>query len=293
MRVIALDIGGTKIEGAVFGLHYRKAGSVRIASPAGLPRKDALSAITGLIDRLWTKNTAAIGISYPCFVPADGVIPGISKIRGLAGFNLGRYLGKKYRVPVAVANDADCFAMGEHAMGAAKGTSNCFGLIWGTGVGGGLVLGSRLYTSSFGSAAEVGHIVVDPKGPANPFGVRGDIEAFAGGASIARNYRAAGGRQDADAKTIAKSNDPIARQVMQQAIEKIALLCSHVQNTFDPEIIVVGGGLSHLKVYATLNRLARSYTFPPLAPHLRIVRNRLGDSAGTYGAAALAFNSRT
>lgn len=291
-HAIGLDIGGTKIEGVLFDNKYRKVKLLRVPAPANTTRKEALRVIDSVIEELRIKPVKGIGASYPSRVLPGGKIAKVGKIKGLRGFRLQDYLRKKHKCKVIVANDADCFSLGEHMMGASKGTRNSFGLIWGTGVGGGIIIDSKLYTSSFGSAAEVGKNVIDPKkGPLFDEGVRGAVEAYAGGKYITNNYKRLGGRmKEPTGMKIAQSKEKTARQVMDDAINALALLLSHIQNTLCPEIIVVGGGLSNRPVYAKLNKITKKYTHPNFRNHVRIVRNKLGDSAGVYGAASLVFN---
>jgi fructokinase len=286
--VIALDVGGTKIEAALFDEKYHALRKERVPSPVNMSRKATLSTITSLIDRLKDRKISGIGISYPANILAGGRTPKVSKLRGLAGFDLQGYLSKKFGCKVVVANDADCFALGEHRMGAAKGTTNSFGLIWGTGVGGGAVIHGELYVAKTMSAGELGHDVLDGKGPRNEFGQRGDIESYAGGVYLARNYRKLGGRiKAAGAREIFYSKEPAAKKAMSMALDSIARGLSHVMHLLCPEIIVVGGGLSNLPIYSKLNCLTKKYTSRNMRGQVHIVRNRLGDSSGVYGAAAL------
>ncbi|MFH1511143.1 MAG: ROK family protein [Candidatus Woesearchaeota archaeon] len=291
--VIGIDIGGTKIEGVLFDDKYRKVKLLRVHAPANTSRNEALSVIDNMIAELRIKPVKGIGVCYPSRILPGGKIAKVGKIKGLRGFRLQEYLQKKHKCKVIVANDADCFSLGEHRMGASRGATNSFGLIWGTGVGGGIIIQNKLYTSSFGSAAEVGKNVIDPKkGPPFDEGIRGAVEAYAGGKYIVNNYKRLGGRmKEPTGMKIAQSKERIAKQVMDDAINALALLLSHIQNTLCPEIIVVGGGLSNRPVYAKLNKLTKRYTHPNFRNHVRIVRNKLGDSAGVYGAASLVLGN--
>jgi fructokinase len=286
--VIALDIGGTKIEGALFDSRYRQIKKLRVPSPTTAPRAKVLATITGLIDTLKIRKIRGIGISFPSCVLAGGRIPTVTKILCLRNFKLQDYLKRKYRCRVVVANDADCFALGEHRMGAARGAHSSFGLIWGTGVGGGFIINDAICTGKRISAGEVGHNVVNPHGPKNEVGMQGDIESYAGGRCVVRNYILAGGKlKNPTTRTIYFSHEPIAQRVMDDAIDKLSLLCSHIVHTLCPDVIVLGGGLSNLPAYARLNALTKKYTWKNMRPYVKIVKNKLGDSAGIYGAAVL------
>jgi len=197
---------------------------------------------------------------------------------------------KKYGCRVRLANDADCIALGEAKLGAGKGYENVVGIIWGTGVGAGLVIHGNIYKGSTGSSGEFGHNIVDPSGPRDRLGWRGTVEAYAGGPNLVSNYKAAGGKmKDANPAKIFLSKERTAKKVFKQALEKLAIGLAGLMHVLNPGVIVIGGGLSNLPVYRELNKLTKKYTMDGLRPHVRVVRNKLGDSAGVYGAAALVF----
>jgi len=238
------------------------------------------------------KKILGIGICYPGYLTKDGLIPKSSKIKGFRNIHLRKYFTKKYNTKVIVANDADCFALGEQKMGAGKGFMNIIGIIYGTGIGSGIVMDGKIFSGSTGSAGEFGHNVVNPSGPIERSGVKGTIEAFAGGPNLVSNYIKSGGQmRDPDPIKIFKSNEPVAKRVMKDALVHLAIGLASLMNILNPEMIVIGGGQSNLPVYRNLNILTKKYTIRALKKHVRIKKNKLGDSAGVYGAAALVFNS--
>jgi len=297
-NVVALDIGGTKIEGALFNARYKQLKKMRVKfekkkseSVVNLSRKVVLGMITDLIDELKKGiNISGIGISIPDVITKDGSFAGTAKITALSRFSLGKYLRKKYCCKVSVNNDADCIAYGEAKLGAGKGYRNVIGIIWGTGIGAGLVVEGNIYSGTTGSAGEFGHNVLDPKGPAERTGQKGTIEAYSGGPDLIRLYRKFGGKKkDATPKTLYRMKEPAAKKVTKIALEKLCIGLAGLMNTLNPGVIIMGGGQSNLPVYKELNRLTKKYTFEPLKKYVKIVKNKLGDSAGIYGAAALAF----
>ncbi len=295
---IALDIGGTKIEGVLFNDRFRQLKKKRVyfkkkkyESVVSMPKKDVLGMMTGLIDELKTERIHGIGISIPDVITKDGSFAGVSKIKSLSKFPLGKYLREKYRCKVTVNNDADCIAYGEARLGAGKGHKNVIGIIWGTGIGAGLVLEGKIYSGTTGSAGEFGHNIVDPSGQKERLGLKGTVEAFAGGPDLVRIYKRMGGRiRNPDPKKIYSSKERIAKKASSLSLSRLAIGLAGIMNLLNPEVIVMGGGQSNLPVYKELNRLTRQYTYPALRKYVRVVKNRLGDSAGIYGAAALVFD---
>jgi len=297
-NVVALDIGGTKIEGVLFNSRFKQLKKERVyydkrksESVVKLSRSAVLGMITGLIDDL-RKGTkiSGIGVSIPDVITKEGSLAGLSKILSLSRFPLGAYLRKKYRCRVTVNNDADCIAYGEAKRGAGKGYRNVIGIIWGTGIGSGIVIEGNIYIGTTGSAGEFGHNVLDPKGPEERSGLKGTVESYAGGPDLIRLYRKLGGKdRTATPSKIYKMSEPAAKKASKIALERLCMGLAGLQNTINPGIIVMGGGQSNLPVYRELNRLTKKFTFKPLKKHVKIVKNKLGDSAGIYGAAALAM----
>ncbi len=295
---VALDIGGTKIEGVLFDHRFRKLRKKRVffdkkksESKVDIPRKAVLEMICGLVVELkGKKKIAGIGVSIPDVISKEGSIVGTSKIGSLSDFALGKYLKNKFRTRVKVYNDADCFAYGEAKLGAGKGHRNVIGIIYGTGIGAGIIIEGKLYTGTTGSCGEFGHNIVNPGGPKERLGLPGTVESYAAGPNLVKNYIRAGGRiADPDTRKIFYSREPKARIVMNESLEYFAIGLAGLMNMLNPGIFVIGGGLSNLPVYRELSRLVKKYTIDGLRGHVKVVKNKLGDSAGIYGAAALVF----
>lgn len=298
MHAIALDIGGTKLYGVLVDRSYKILEKKLIRykkSPSDptvpIPRREILTMINSTISELGQgRSIKGIGVSIPDVISADGSIVGTSKISSLSDYPLGKHLKKKYSFRVTVNNDADCFALAEQKLGAGRDCRHVVGVIWGTGIGAGIVIGSRIYSGSQGSAGEFGHNIVDPGGPRERTGLRGSVEAFAGGPNIVRNYLKLGGRnRSANPKDVLCSNEPAARKARRLALHNLSVGLAGLYNVLGPDIIVVGGGLSNMPFYQELNRLTKRYTVDAIRSKVKIVKNRLGDTAGVYGAAARVF----
>jgi len=298
MHAIALDIGGTKIEGVLFNEKYKILKKKRVFfdkkksdDTINTSRKKVLGMICGLIDELKPYRVKGIGISIPGVVDEKEGYMVSCKITSLRQFALGKYLKRKYKCKITINNDADCFALGEAILGAGKDYQNVIGAIWGTGVGSGIIINKKIYSGTTGSAGEFGHNIVNPAGPKERHGFSGTVEAFAGGPNIVRNYIKVGGRMsDPDPKKLFYSKDRKAKKVLEDAYRHLSIGLASLMNILNPGIIVIGGGLSNLPVYRKLNSYTKKYTIDGLRPHVKVVKNKLGDSAGIYGAAALVFD---
>jgi glucokinase len=183
---------------------------------------------------------------------------------------------------VHVANDADMAGLGEYHRGAGRGTTNMIYITWSTGVGGGLILDGKLHRGAHGTAGEVGHMIIDPDGPLDNCGQRGCLEAMAGGASLARET----GHPASELFKAAAQGDAAARAVVERAARYMGLALISLTNAFDPELFVVGGGVTRSwgLVAPTMLATLKSSPFIKPARRPRLRRVRLGDRAGQVGA---------
>lgn len=183
---------------------------------------------------------------------------------------------------VLLANDADMAGLGEFHRGAGRGTKNMIYITWSTGVGGGLIIDGELHRGAHGTAGEIGHMIIDPDGPLDSCGQRGCLEAFIGGANLARETGHAASELFAEA---ARGNRH-ARMVVQRAARYMGIGLISLTNAFDPELFVIGGGVSRSweLVQPTMLETLRSSPFIKPARRPRVRRARLGDRAGQVGA---------
>jgi glucokinase len=183
---------------------------------------------------------------------------------------------------VHLANDADMAGLGEHTKGAGRGTRNMIYITWSTGVGGGLIIDGRLHRGAHGTAGEVGHMIIDPNGPLDNCGQRGCLEAFIGGANLAKET----GHPAAELFQAAARGDRHARMVVERAARYMGIALISLTNALDPEMFVIGGGVSRswALVQPTMLETLRSSPFIKAARRPRVRRARLGDRAGQVGA---------
>jgi glucokinase len=183
---------------------------------------------------------------------------------------------------VHLANDADMAGLGEHTRGAGRGTENMVYITWSTGVGGGLIIDGKLHRGAHGTAGEVGHMIIDPNGPLDNCGQRGCLEAFIGGANLAKET----GHPASELFAAAARGERHARMVVERAARYMGLALISLTNALDPEMFVIGGGVSRswALVQPTMLETLRSSPFIKPARRPRVRRARLGDRAGQVGA---------
>jgi glucokinase len=191
---------------------------------------------------------------------------------------MGRATGAK----VHLANDADMAGLGEFHHGAGRGTRNMVYITWSTGVGGGLILDGKLHRGAHATAGEIGHMIIDPNGPLDNCGQRGCLEAFVSGRALAQQT----GLTAAELFASAARGDQSARAVVEKAARYMGVALISLTNALDPEVFVMGGGVSRSwkLVQPIMIETLRSSPFikPARRPYLR--RARLGDRAGQVGA---------
>ncbi|MBK1632861.1 fructokinase [Thiohalocapsa halophila] len=293
---IGIDLGGTKIEGAVLTATGQLSHRRRIATP----RHDydaTLAAIAGLVADLGAQApcAAAIGVGTPGAIsPFDGRLRNANSV-WLNGRRLEADLAVRLGRPVRTANDADCFALSEATDGAAAGAASVFGVIIGTGTGGGIVVHGRLQQGPNAIAGEWGHNPLpwpqpdELPGPACYCGRHGCIETFCSGPGLSAAFERANGRhlEAAAIAAAAAQGDASAEAALRTYEQRLARALAAVINLLDPEVIVLGGGLSKLeRLYRHLPALVAEHVFSDgLAT--RILRPRFGDSSGVRGAAML------
>ncbi len=294
---IGIDLGGTKTEGVALDETGRELVRRRIASPAGDYRA-TVAAVRDLVLSLEaeTASRGTVGIGIPGTVsPSTGLIKNANST-WLIGHPFDRDLAAALGRPVRLANDADCFALSEATDGAAAGARVAFGAILGTGVGGGIVVGGRLLAGPNAIAGEWGHAPLpaprDEERPGPPCycGRRGCIETFLSGPGLSRDHRAATGLSlsPAEIEARAAAGDGAAEATLARYEERLARsLGSIVVNLIDPEVIVLGGGLSKMKrFYERVPRLWGPSVFSDRVD-TRLVPPRFGDASGVRGAAWL------
>lgn len=293
---LGVDLGGTKIEVAVLDHDGHECLRRRVPTPRG-DYSATVEAVGELVDSaeqaLGVRCT--VGVGTPGAVsPASGLIKNANStcLNGRAlGEDLARRLGREVRL----ANDANCLALSEAADGAAGGATSVFAVILGTGTGGGIAVGGRLLTGANAIAGEWGHNPLpwprdeERPGPACYCGRHGCLETFVSGPGLARDHAAATG-EALDAQEVVRRaavGDAAARATLDRHADRLARGLASVINVLDPEVVVLGGGLSNLPgLCATVTGRWGEYIFSDRVD-TRLVTAQHGDSSGVRGAARL------
>ena len=291
---IGVDLGGTKIRAVA--IQNEPELTLLADSRASTPQADGYQAILETICTLIAEveksagtSVTTVGIGTPGVIDRSSNLLKNSNTLCLNGNpvrnDLARMLGKE----VIVENDANCFAVAEDQLGAAKGSSLSFGIIMGTGVGGGLVVNGKPRFGLQGIGGEWGHNVLDPEGTPCYCGKRGCVEMVIAGPALEEHYKSLTGMRKtlSEIRELSLSGDDAGKRTMERLFEKFGQAISVLINILDPDYIVIGGGLSNIpELYTEGVERAKPYIFNS-TPVLNVKKNLLGDSAGVFGAAML------
>ncbi len=293
---IGIDLGGTKIEAVALTADGSERLRRRLATPAenyGATVRAVVELVAAIERELGAQ--ASVGVGIPgTLSPATGLVKNANST-WLIGRPLDRDLEQALARPVRIANDANCFALSEAIDGAAAGAALVFGVIIGTGTGGGIVANGRILDGANGIAGEWGHNPLpwpeDDERPGPPCycGQSGCIETFLSGQGLSLTYREFGGdpATAADIAIRAEAGEAEAQAALARYEERMARALASVLNILDPEIVVLGGGLSNIaRLYDNVPRLWQRYVFSD-GVRTRLVPPRHGDSSGVRGAARL------
>lgn len=295
-----IDLGGTKIEGVILDEKKLDHPLQRLRVPT--ERERGYEHILGQMELLVTKLEAASGLSRPASIGigTPGIIDPLTRLMKnanttcLNGHPMKEDLSKTLGVDVVIANDANCFALAEATLGAARGFNVVMGLIIGTGIGGGIVLGGRLHQGLHGISGEWGHNTM--RGEETPCfcGKKGCTETVFSGPALEEFYRHLTGTKLPLPEVVrrAAENETAAVQTMGRLQEKFAEAIAVPINIFDPDAIVIGGGVG------TIDLLYTESTRQKIVPYVfnnecqtKLLRPTLGNSAGVFGAAMLGCRS--
>jgi fructokinase len=294
---IGIDLGGTKIEAIALSHSGQELHRRRVPTPQG-DYAATIAAIQGLVATMesLTGQTGSVGVGIPgTIVRATGLVKNANST-WLNGQPLERDLSAALGREVRCANDANCFAVSEATDGAAKDFELVFGVILGTGCGGGIAIHQRVHAGRNGLGGEWGHLPLPwataDELPGAPCycGKHGCIETWISGTGFERDFAAVTGRQlrGHQIVTAAGAGDPSAQAALDRLLDRIARSFTVLIDILDPDAIVLGGGLSNLDLLydGSLSARLSQYTFGG-AVDTPILRNRHGDSSGVRGAAWL------
>jgi glucokinase len=317
--VMGVDIGGTKV---AVGL-VDDAGTIvsqgRKPMVATGTAEDALQAVIGAIDSIWTSAAASggsihsIGICAPGPLdPKTGVVLNPPNLPCWRNFPLAERIASKYHLPVKVDNDANAAVLAETRWGAARGYRYVFYATIGTGIGSGIVFDDRIYHGNTGSAGEGGHVSIDYRGPVCNCGKHGCIEILAAGPAIGLRARTKISSQPSRASALldlAKgdvaavtsemvgqayaSGDPLAREILSETVELLSVWLGNIIDLLDPDVLVMGGGVAAMlgPFFGDIKQRIPAWCVNPRAAEIPLVMAHYGADAGIAGGAALCAES--
>ncbi len=306
---IASDLGATNLRVGLVSMKGQLEQKIELETPQDNP-DEVINLIVNAVSRLDIKNKAVSGIGVG--------------IGGLVDFNNGKVLyapnftfenvylkeilSKKFKLPVFIDNDANTAALGEKVYGSGKNIDNMVLLTLGSGIGGGIIIDGQIYRGSSGVAGEIGHMIIQIGGPKCMCGNEGDLESLASGRALDREARKAvrnskdslmfkladGNIERVNGILVTKAalqGDELANKLITQHAEKLAIGLANVVNIFDPELIVLSGGMSETGnlLLSPAKKALKNLIFADIKNVTKIVFGDLGPEAGILGAAALVF----
>lgn len=307
--VVGIDLGGTKISGAVADSHGNIVSQHTIPTGADEGEETVLKRIISVVEKVigesmvGKEKVTAIGIGSPGPLNAkEGKIITTPNLP-FKDFNLVKLLKDTFNIPVYLDNDANVAAIGEYTFGSGKGTNNMVFITVSTGIGGGAILNGKIYRGNTSNALEVGHMTLEKDGPRCNCGNYGCAEALASGTAIGRMARE---EVEKGAETSlanyekitaievfkeAEKGDLVAKAVLDKALNYLGICVSNIITSFDPEMVIIGGGVSKngSLVFEKVRKVVNERCFKTMAESTMIVPAALGTDAGVIGAVALAI----
>ena len=287
MYKIGIDLGGTKIEGILLDENLNTIQRKRVPTPKNDYQK-ILQSIKSLVDEL-SKNTDdfTLGLCMPGAISKKSGLIKNSNTQSLIGTSLNQDLEQLLKKKIPIENDANCFAKAEATMGVAKGFEIVFGVIMGTGVGGGIVINGKVHQGRTNIAGEWGHHTLYQNGNVCYCGKNGCVETYISGPALEKRWLELTEISQTVPEIIQFPEHPKYQQWKNEFLENFGFGLANVIDILDPDVIVLGGGLSNVDfLYSEGKDSVYDKVFSDLV-ETPILKNNLGDSAGVFGAAVL------
>ena len=288
MHKIGVDLGGTKIEGVCLDGSLRTVARRRIPTNQHLGYENIVDSIVSLVrDLAGGVSDYSVGVCTPGAISKKTGLIKNSNTQCLIGMPLRDDLEKALGRSIAMDNDANCFTMAESAMGAAAGYNVVFGIIMGTGVGGGIAIDGKVHRGRTNIAGEWGHHTLHHDGNACYCGRSGCVETYISGPALERRWAELTGQSMGMPEIITRLDGEAGQAWKKEFLGNFGGALANVIDILDPDAIVLGGGLSNIEFLYTEGRDAvYERVFSDLVD-TPILKNKLGDSAGVFGAAML------
>lgn len=288
-KVIAsFDLGGTNYRVGILSASGELLKCWKSSSRSIMDPQNVTETILQEINRFEEySNVIAIAIGAPGLITESGIIVESPNFPNWKNLPLAALLSEKTGLFVKVENDANLFTIGEGFKGAALNAKNFVGITIGTGVGGGIIIGGKIYRGTKGMAGEIGHVVIHPSGPLCSCGRKGCIEAYSSGKAITKQMEQLTGLllSPQEIAGLAKKGDKTAIKVFEKAGYHLGIGLASVINILDVEMVVIGGGISESMelMYKNIQKGLAEHTFESHLNTVKIVKSLLGDEAGIYG----------
>lgn len=312
---VGVDLGGTAIKSGLVNARGKILRDTSVPAEANQGPTHVIQQISRSIHQLIDgssykkKEFVGIGVGSPGSVDLDGgTVKYPPNFPGWAVVRLGDALGKEFGLHIEVDNDANAAAVGEAKFGAGVGHKDFIMVTLGTGVGGGLILGGKLFRGPLGGAGELGHMTIDYNGPLCNCGNRGCVEAYVGAKYLVqRAIEKVKGKRNSkilalvkgdttriDPKIVslaAQKGDPIAIEVLAETGKYLGIGLANVVNLLDVRLVIIGGGIARAgkPLFKSVRESVKKHVLKPLSEGLEVLPAKLGNSAGILGAAALVF----
>lgn len=305
--VVGVDLGGTKIYTALVDLDGNIKKEITVKTEAEKGEQAVLDKILSTVDTVLEgtdiNEVTAIGIGSPGPLDVEnGLIVATANLP-FKNFNIVKPLKDKYNIPTYLDNDANVATLGEFMFGAGKGSKNMIFLTASTGIGGGAILNGKLFRGSTSNALEIGHITVMKGGPRCGCGNTGCAEALASGTAIMKRAREAVASNaettlkkydEVTAKEVfmeAANGDIVSKEILDNALSYLGITVANMANIFDPDMIVIGGGVSNAGsiVFEKIEEELNNRALRTIANNCKVKKAVLETKAGVLGAAALAI----
>ena len=311
--VFAVDIGGTITKVGLFDLNYKIVKKISFRTKYCRNKDSLIETIISQFYRVLqskkipVKSILSIGIGIPGLVDHRGVVYGLTNIPGWENVPLARIIQRRLKIPTFVNNDGNLTALGEWRLGKGRGHRNLICLTLGTGVGSGIIVAGKLFQGSRFSAAEIGHIPLGRKGEKCNCGGEACLETYVGNSYLSEIARREikKGRNSLLKKLTqgnlenitplrlnqaAKRGEVLSREIWEEAGQRIGLVLAGVVNVFNPELIIVAGGVSLAGefILSGLQRTLKNHVMKGYRKNLKVVPARFRKDAGLIGAAILA-----
>ena len=286
MHKIGIDLGGTKTEGILLDDNFEIIERTRVKTNQQEGYSSILDLIKNLVDdlRQKTDQKTSLGICTPGSLSKKSGLIKNSNTQCLIGKDLKTDLENIFKHDISIENDANCFALAESKLGVAKNFDVVFGVIMGTGVGGGLIINDHIHNGRTNIAGEWGHHCIWPQGNSCYCGKQGCVETYLSGPALEKRWEQLTNKRQSLTEIIQKSDDNLLQIWKTEFLDNFGLALGNVIDILDPDVIVLGGGLSNIPfLYDEGKNSVYQKVFSDQID-TPILKNSLGDSAGVFGA---------